>query len=238
MYTKRSPLTFEQYAEQMAYDAITGIFTWKLSRSRRYKAGMKIGNIKSRRDKYGVMRDYLYIGLFGQQVPAARVAWLMHYGEWPASHVLFKDGDTMNLRIENLKQSDYPTIITDKPGRARYKMPAEQQRKFGLKRYYGMSLETYNVMLAAQNGVCAICKGKETYQPKTYSGPKALSVDHNHETGAIRGLLCSHCNYMIGHCRESEDILLAGVEYLRKHAGTTRQIPTLTVVPTEEPQQK
>lgn len=233
MYTKRSPLTFDQYAEQMAYDPDTGVFTWKQARSRRYKAGMKIGNVKSRQDKYGVMRDYLYIGLFGQQVPAARVAWLLHYGEWPKGHVLFKDGETMNLRIDNLREAEYPTVIMDKPGRARYKMPAEQQRKFGLMRYYGMSLETYNVMLAAQNGVCAICKGTETYQPKTYSSPKALSVDHNHETGAIRGLLCSRCNYMIGHSREDEEILLAGVAYLRKHAGRDTK-PTLTVVPTEE----
>jgi hypothetical protein len=236
MYNKRSPLTFEQYSEQMSYDSATGVFTWIKPQSRRYKAGMEIGNIKSRRDKYGVLRQYRYIGLYGQQVPAARVAWLLHYGKWPApdQNILFKDGDTLNCRIENLKESEFPPIKSIKEGKRAYTNQREQNRRFGLKRYYGMTMETYNVMLAAQNGVCDICKGAETYQPKTYSGPKALSVDHNHETGAIRGLLCSNCNYLIGHCKEDREVLIEAIKYLDKHAGRTVAAPTLTVVPTEE----
>ena len=144
--------------------------------------------------------------------------------------------DTMlDVRIDNLKEAEYSQSKTvDTMGRVRYKMPREQVRKFGLKRYYGLTLETYNTMLAAQNGVCDICKGVETYQPKTYSGPKALSVDHNHDTGAIRGLLCSNCNYLVGHCKEDREILLEAVKYLDKHAGTVRTTPTLTIVPTAE----
>src|ERR1700735_1928640 len=235
--TKRSPLTFEQYSEQMSYDSATGVFTWTKPQSRRYKAGMEIGNIKSRRDKYGVLRQYRYVGLFGQQVPAARVAWLLHYGNWPTEgqNILFKDGDTLNCRIDNLKEGEFPPQkFKRKDGTIGYKMQAEQARRFGLKRFYGITMETYNVMLAAQNGVCDICKGKETYQPKTYSGPKALSVDHNHETGAIRGVLCSNCNNLISHCKENREVLIEAIKYLDKHAGRTVAAPTLTVVPTEE----
>ena len=231
----KEPLTFEQLNEAMAYDPATGIFTWKTDRTRRYRAGMQIGNIKSRTDEYGVKREYVYVGLLGQQMPAARVAWMLTHGEWPKTPLQFKDGNSMNLRIDNLKEVDYPTIVKiDTLGRKRYKMRPEVARKFGLKRYYGLSMETYNLMLAAQNGVCAICKGMETYKPKSYAGPKALSVDHNHETGAIRGLLCSNCNYIIGHCKEDRDILIEAIKYLDKHAGRDTK-PTLTVVPTEEP---
>ena len=57
-----------------------------------------------------------------------------------------------------------------------------------LKKTYGIGLNEYNEMLKNQNGVCAIC-GK---QSKT--GGSKLHVDHNHATGAVRGLLCYNCN--------------------------------------------
>jgi len=229
-------LGFPEFYEWVAYDPETGIFTWKKDRSRRYKAGMRAGMPKTVRKTNGVTVKYTYIGLFRQQIPAQRVAWLLHYGEWPKASVQFRDEDITNLRIANLKEADYPPEkLVDTEGRIRYKMQPEQARRFGLKRYYGLTLETYNVMLEAQGGVCAICKGTETYQPRTYAGPKALSVDHNHDTGQIRGLLCSHCNYVVGFSRESRDILLAAVKYLDKHAGRESAKQTLTVVPVEEP---
>ena len=81
MYNKRSTLNYELYNEHINYDPVTGIFTWKKSQSRRYQAGMQIGNIKSRIDKYGVSRDYLYVGFRGEQTPGARVAWLLMTGK-------------------------------------------------------------------------------------------------------------------------------------------------------------
>ena len=56
-------------------------------------------------------------------------------------------------------------------------------RKSHLKRKYGLTLEEYDAMLEAQGGVCAIC-GEPRPEERT------LHVDHDHETGAIRGLLC------------------------------------------------
>lgn len=60
-----------------------------------------------------------------------------------------------------------------------------------LKSRYGITLEDYEALLAKQNGVCAICE-----QPcKT---GERLSVDHNHATGVVRGLLCRGCNFRLG----------------------------------------
>jgi hypothetical protein len=56
-----------------------------------------------------------------------------------------------------------------------------------LQQNFGIDLEIYNQMLESQNSVCAICGGEE----KPCSG---LAVDHDHATGKIRALLCSHCN--------------------------------------------
>jgi hypothetical protein len=214
MYIKEMPLTFEQVNDLIAYDPLTGVFTWKKSPSRGAKIGDVCGrSMKGTRGGY----KYRYINVLHYSTPAARVAWLLTYRKWPQTNVTFRDGDSENLRIANLKEADFPSVKKIKDGRRSYKMSHAQQRHFSLKRYYGMSLEIYNLMLKSQNGVCAICKGNETYIPKGHGTPKPLSVDHNHDTGAIRGLLCSNCNYIIGHCKENPEILLAAIKYLEKH---------------------
>jgi len=82
-----------------------------------------------------------------------------------------------------------------------------------LRRRFGITLEEYNVMLDDQNGVCKICKMPETREvlPGTIA---SLSVDHDHATGEVRGLLCSKCNSMLGFCNDSIDILLGAIDYL------------------------
>lgn len=76
-----------------------------------------------------------------------------------------------------------------------------------LKRLYGIDIENYLKILENQNGVCAICK-KEC---KTKS---RLSVDHNHETGMVRGLLCNRCNRAIGMFEDNPEILRSAIRYL------------------------
>lgn len=80
-----------------------------------------------------------------------------------------------------------------------------------LQRYreFGMTEEDHTKMLSEQNGVCAIC-GK----PDPLS--QALAVDHDHETGVVRGLLCSHCNKGLGLFRENAELLVAAAEYIKK----------------------
>lgn len=61
-----------------------------------------------------------------------------------------------------------------------------------LQKKYGITLEDYNKMFAEQNGCCAMC-GRHQSEFK-----RALAVDHNHITGAVRGLLCMRCNTTLG----------------------------------------
>jgi hypothetical protein len=80
---------------------------------------------------------------------------------------------------------------------------------------FGLTEKDYNTMLALQGGVCAICKMKETMQ---YQGITAsLAVDHDHESGAVRGLLCGKCNRMLGFANDSHERLTIAAEYLKKH---------------------
>lgn len=79
------------------------------------------------------------------------------------------------------------------------------QRKQRLARV-GLSVEQYDKMLLEQGGVCKVC-GKP---PKN----RRLSVDHNHRTGAIRGLLCFKCNYGIGWFKDDAIVLRKAADYL------------------------
>ena len=82
-------------------------------------------------------------------------------------------------------------------------------RKHHLKRKYGLTVEEYDAMFTAQGGVCAIC---DLPRPEE----RTLHVDHDHETGAVRGLLCFTCNNALGNFRDSSDLFHAAAEYLER----------------------
>lgn len=80
-----------------------------------------------------------------------------------------------------------------------------------------MTLEQYNEMFERQNRCCAICKGPETsIGSKTNKSPKRMSVDHDHSTNKIRGLLCQLCNMMLGASKDNPDILRSAIDYLEE----------------------
>lgn len=81
---------------------------------------------------------------------------------------------------------------------------------------YGISPEQYQEMVDSQNGVCAICRQPESALNKRRE-IKQLSVDHCHETGTVRGLLCHGCNAAIGLLGESIDRINAAAMYLAHH---------------------
>lgn len=82
----------------------------------------------------------------------------------------------------------------------------EYRAKANLKRLYGITLDDYQVLLDEQGGVCAICKRTR--------GIRKLHVDHDHDTGIVRGLLCHACNTALGLLGEDPAILSAALEYL------------------------
>jgi len=83
-----------------------------------------------------------------------------------------------------------------------------QFRKGAYKRLYNITLEQYDEMLAAQNGLCYICKKS----PKK----NKLSVDHNHQTKRVRKLLCWRCNTGIGFIESS--LYESFLDYLKEHS--------------------
>lgn len=79
------------------------------------------------------------------------------------------------------------------------------------RRRYGITLEQYEAMAAAQGGVCYLCG-------KSCVTGRRLAVDHDHSTGAVRKLLCVSCNKGIGDFREDQDLMRRAIAYLEAHS--------------------
>ena len=76
---------------------------------------------------------------------------------------------------------------------------------------YGLTVDTWNDLFNSQDGCCDICGVHQS------SLKKRLSVDHNHETGVVRSMLCQPCNWMVGWTEMDESRLDLVKQYLRKH---------------------
>lgn len=91
-----------------------------------------------------------------------------------------------------------------------------------LKYHLGISVDQYDALFIAQNGLCAICKQPESAQQNRI--PQHLAVDHDHSCcpdkkscgRCIRGLLCSRCNLALGHLYEDISRMQAMIAYVQK----------------------
>ena len=83
---------------------------------------------------------------------------------------------------------------------------AEQTRR--LKRY-GLTRDEYTALLSSQEHRCAICEAELHNNRLTH-------VDHCHKTGKVRGILCHHCNLLLGNARDSLTVLSSAYSYLEK----------------------
>lgn len=217
-------VSVEVVKEYLGYEPETGNIYWVKSPARNVYAGEIAGcNKATRKDKNGNLVSYGYIRFGGQNIPSARIAWVLLHGEWPCGRVKFKDNNPLNLKADNLELSKSLAHNGDASVGSRNPEYYREHRKAyktdykdsDLQRRFGISLYDYGQMLLKQEGTCAICKG--TYAGHRNGEPKALAVDHDHATGKVRGLLCEACNQGLGKFQDSAEVLLKAAEYLKKH---------------------
>ena len=115
---------------------------------------------------------------------------------------------------------DFPTSGRSKTGRYTYCKPCHNARgratlakvggarAYHLKRRYGITAAEADVMLAAQGGLCAICRAAP-----------AAHVDHDHATDAVRDLLCFNCNGGLGQFKDDPGVLRLAADYVERHRG-------------------
>lgn len=101
-----------------------------------------------------------------------------------------------------------------KAARKRYREKPEtkeKQRQYRLINIYGITVEEYEELLISQNYKCAGCATHQAELTKT------LNVDHDHDTGEVRGLLCGNCNRALGLVKDNTKTLLNLITYLEKY---------------------
>jgi hypothetical protein len=91
--------------------------------------------------------------------------------------------------------------------RRRNKLRTKREEQHNnLKRLYGITIEEYENLYVMQGGRWLICN-------VLYD---VLSVDHNHKTNQVRGLLCKNCNFGLGHFRDDPELLHSAINYLSR----------------------
>lgn len=105
-------------------------------------------------------------------------------------------------------QENYRKRIGDAAYREMNRRKAVEAR---LRKAYGLTLADLDRMLEEQNHVCRICKRALT--------PTYRNVDHDHQTGRIRGLLCSRCNTGLGNFKDNAQVIEAAIRYVAQQKG-------------------
>lgn len=91
--------------------------------------------------------------------------------------------------------------------RARFAANPWDHREHQWRRQHGLTVEGYFALLEKQGGGCGICNGGT-------NGRGIFHVDHDHETGVVRGLLCAKCNILLGHANDDTKLLRSAISYL------------------------
>lgn len=84
----------------------------------------------------------------------------------------------------------------------------ERHKKYDIKSQYGLSWDKYVELIKQAGNCCEICK--------TPVIVRNLHIDHCHKTNIVRGLLCSQCNHGLGNFKDSIELLLQAVEYVKR----------------------
>lgn len=140
-------------------------------------------------------------------------------GDKPSSkHRLTRIDKSIGWFSGNTNWAEYQDSVSSKNAyQKRWRaINPEKVRNNDLKKNYGINLSEYERMLKEQGGVCAICNGTEQAVNPTTQKKRNLAVDHCHKTGAVRGLLCTTCNSIIGHADDSVALLMKAIQYVQR----------------------
>jgi hypothetical protein len=84
-------------------------------------------------------------------------------------------------------------------------------------RLRNISIDEYNRMNEEQKGLCAICQRENRQKSRKEGELCRLAIDHCHQTGKVRALLCGACNKGLGHFEDNIELLITAIQYLEQH---------------------
>jgi len=138
------------------------------------------------------------------------------YGSYGLDHKCKECRRAIRAMEPNRIKAMERTILWQKNNPEKKRLHAARTR---IKTKYGMSEKDFLVAHTERNGCCDICKKQCPAGPSHVLGIKCgLEIDHCHETGSFRGMLCRSCNLGIGNLNDNPDRVAAALKYLR-HSG-------------------
>lgn len=125
-----------------------------------------------------------------------------------------KHRDSRNLRNRNAyaNNEELRKKIYEQVKEYRRKNPGKK-RNCDLKRNYGITSQEFDSILESQGGGCAICGRSQNKEKRILT----LHVDHDHNTGKVRGILCSNCNMGVGKFQDDHKLLEKAAAYIRSY---------------------
>lgn len=143
-------------------------------------------------------------------------------GERPTpEHKLFRVNNSEKLSKDNFEWRGTKIVAVGKNKKEKAADYARKYRmlhnsgKYDVKRRYGLSREDHQDLIDKQNNLCAICGEPETAKKRGSEETRALAIDHCHDRGHVRGLLCSRCNTGIGNFKDSPELMEKAINYLK-----------------------
>lgn len=118
-------------------------------------------------------------------------------------------------------------IISTTKARQNPEKVAAWNRRTALQRYFDMTEDEFAELNDIQNGICAIC------DEAPVDDSTRLNIDHDHDSGVVRGLLCRGCNQGLGSFRDSPELLRRAIDYLAKDPIALNDGTTFAAVPEE-----
>ena len=118
--------------------------------------------------------------------------------------------------LDNYWKSQYSCIpCTKEKQKNRWSSRTPKKRlEQHLKYKYGVTVSKLEEILKEQNNNCAICKSELPDLLVYENRQRGYAIDHNHDSGEFRGVLCLTCNTLLGMAKDNKDILLSAVDYL------------------------
>lgn len=135
-----------------------------------------------------------------------------------SKHKRSRDGRQTQCRLCALEYSQRPENVQRRSEQAAKRWATGLTRNQRYQHLFGITLEDYYRMFFEQGGVCKICRRPQKEISKGRGGVVTnLCVDHNHDTGKVRGLLCNNCNTLVGMANENSEWLTNAIAYLKRY---------------------
>jgi hypothetical protein len=112
---------------------------------------------------------------------------------------------------KNKAKENYNQYILRNPGKKGLSSKISR-----LKNKFNLTIEEYNQLIQLQNNKCKICSAILNIDINRDNWNEKACIDHNHQTGKIRGILCSNCNHGIGFFKDNIDLLIKAQKYLEE----------------------